>query len=371
MRGYRVWAEIDLKAVQNNLQTIFNIIGPKPKLLAVVKADAYGHGAVPVAWKALECGAAMLGVGDSTEAIQLRESGIAGPITILGAIIEEEIPRVVEYDIVPTVHSMDFISLLNEEAKRQSKKVNVHLKVDTGMGRLGSSPQRAVEIAKAIDQSSHIKLEGIATHLSAITSRNREYTELQLSRFNEVLGELQNAGIRPPLVHAANSVGAFLFPQVRFDMVRVGISMYGIDPGVLIENGHRLNPVLSLKTRIAFLKSVPAGSYIGYEQKHQVQNDTRIATLPVGYNDGYPYLLSNKGEVLIRGQRAPVVGTVTMDYIMVDVGRIDGVSVHDEVTLIGRDGQEEIKVVELARKIGTIPYEITCALGKRVKRVYV
>lgn len=371
MKQYRVWAEISLDALKKNIETVRKYLKSDTKILAVIKADAYGHGAVPIAWTALEAGVYMLGVGDSSEAIQLRESGIRGPILILGAIIEEEIAKVVEYDIATTIHSMDFLGLLNEEARRQRKHSKVHLKVDTGMGRLGASPTRAIEIAKEVVQYPYLEFEGLCTHLSSVASQDKQYTMGQLDRFSNVIGELKNLEIHPPLIHTANSVSTFMMPDSHFNMVRVGISIYGIDPGVFSKNGITLSPVLSLKTRIAFIKSVSANTCIGYDQKYKTPTPTRIATIPVGYNDGYPYLLSNKAYVLIHGQRAPLVGTVTMDYIMVDIGNIPDARVGDEVTLIGKDGDEEIKVEELAKLVGTIPYEITCAIGKRVKRVYV
>lgn len=371
MRGCRVWSEIDLSAIRNNVEVVRRHVRPGTRIMAVVKADAYGHGAVPVAWTALEAGASSLGVGDSSEALQLRENGITGPILILGAIIEEEIAKVVEYDIAVTVHSADLLPLLNDEARRRHQILRVHLKVDTGMGRLGVSPEGAVHVVREILSHRNLELEGISTHLSSVASGNREYTLEQLDRFQAALGEIARDGVRPPVVHVANSVGLFSFPQAHFDMVRTGIAMYGLDPGLFAAMQLPLQPALQLKTRVAFLKGVPEGTCVGYDQRYETRRATRLATCPVGYNDGYPHLLSNKGVALVRGRRVPLVGTVTMDYVMLDVGDLPDTAVGDEVTLIGRDGVEEIRVEELARKIGTIPYEITCGLGRRVKRVYV
>jgi alanine racemase len=370
MKQYRVWAEIDLGRLQKNIQEASSRLKNPTRIMAVVKADGYGHGAVPVAWKALASGVEMLGVGDSSEAIELRESGITGPILILGAIIEEEIPRVIEYDVAVTIHSMDFLKILSEEARRLKKDVKVHLKVDTGMGRLGATPSRAIEIAKALKKFKELKLEGISTHLSTVRSANREYIAHQLGIFKALLEELKKEDINPPLIHAANTVSLLLAEDSHFNMVRIGIALYGIDPGIFARENANFLPILSLKSRIAFLKSLPAGSFIGYDQRYKTERRTLVATIPVGYNDGYSYLLSNKASVLIKGKRAPLLGTVTMDYIMVDVTDIGGVKVGDEVTLIGKDGTEEIRVEELASIVGTIPYEITCRLGKRVKRLY-
>jgi len=371
MRGHRVWAEIDLPALRRNIATVRREVGPSTRIMAVVKADAYGHGAVPIAWHALQSGCDALGVGDSTEALQLRESGIAGPILILGAIIEEEVPKVVEADVAVSVHSPDLLDLLDQEARRQHRLLRVHLKIDTGMGRLGASPQRAAEIAREIAARPNLDLEGLCTHLSSVVSGNGAHTREQLDRFHEVIADLAALGIRPPVIHAANSAGMLMFREAHFDMVRTGITVYGLDPGIFAKLNLDLTPILSLKTRIAFLKGVPAGTPISYDQVYRTERATRIATCPVGYNDGYPRLLTNRASALLRGRRVPVVGTITMDYIMLDVGDLPEAAVGDEVTLIGRDGLEEIRCEELARTIGTIPYELTCGLGRRVKRIYV
>ncbi|HTF57658.1 MAG TPA: alanine racemase [Planctomycetota bacterium] len=371
MRGHRVWAEIDLPALRRNITVVRREVGPSTRIMAVVKADAYGHGAVPVAWHALQSGCDALGVGDSTEALQLRESGIAGPILILGAIIEEEIPKVVEADVAVSVHSPDLLDLLDREARRQHRLLRVHLKIDTGMGRLGASPQRAPEIAREIAARPNLDLEGLCTHLSSVVSGNGAHTREQLDRFHQAIADLAALGIRPPVIHAANSAGMLMFREAHFDMVRTGITLYGLDPGIFAKLNLDLTPILSLKTRIAFLKGVPAGTPISYDQVHRTERATRIATCPVGYNDGYPRLLTNRASALLRGRRVPVVGTITMDYIMLDVGDLPEAAVGDEVTLIGRDGLEEIRCEELAKTIGTIPYELTCGLGRRVKRIYV
>jgi len=372
MRGQRAWAEIDLSALANNIRVVRgHLPGARTKILAVVKANAYGHGAVAVAMKALASGCHALGVGDSTEALELRESGITGPVLILGAIIEEEVARVVEYDVAVTVHSTDLLPLLEGEARRQHRVLRVHLKVDTGMGRLGASTKSAPEVARVILASPHLELEGLCTHLSSVASTDPSFTQEQLTRFRAVLGELEADGVRPRLIHVANSVGLFTFPNAHYDMVRPGISLYGMDPGLFARLKLPLLPVLALKTRIAFLKGVVAGSTIGYDQSYTPSRDTKIATCPIGYADGYPHRLTNRGTVLVRGRRCPVVGKVMMDYILVDVGELSEVGVGDEVTLIGRDGIEEVRVEELAREVGTLPYEITCRLGERVKRIYV
>jgi alanine racemase len=359
MRGYRVWAEIDLAALRHNIATIRRALEPRTRILAVAKADAYGHGALPIAWTALDAGCTMIGVGDSGEAVQLREGGITGPILILGAVVEEEIHKVVQYDISVTVHSSDLLHLLDQEARRRNRRLRVHLKVDTGMSRLGASPMRTLDVARAILACPNLVLEGVSTHLASAS--NAEAVREQLDQFRSTVDELAVDGIHPSILHAANSAGLFTCPESHFDMVRPGIALYGIDPGIFGRLGISLRPVLS----IAYLKGVAADVAIGYEGRYRTPRPTRIATCPVGYNDGYPYQLSGRGEAVLRGRRVPVVGSVTMDYIMLDVGDAPDAQVGDEVTLIGGG----IRVEDLARKAGTIPYELTCRLGRRVGRV--
>lgn len=374
MRGYRVWAEIDLAAFRNNVDYVARTVGKHTRLMAVIKADAYGHGAIPMAYQAMQTGCAMLGVGDSTEALELRHSGIAAPIVILGAIIEDEIPQVVEGDIHVTVHSKDLLPLLDREARRQGRVVPIHMKVDTGMTRLGVSCESAPDVAAEIQSYPNLLLRGVCTHLSSIASGNVEYSQWQINRFRAVVDVLRHKNlidVETCLFHAANSAGVFHLGDAHFDMVRTGIALYGVVPDALAAVRAHLQPVLHLKTRVAFLKQVPAGTWIGYDQKYQASRDTLVATCPIGYNDGYPYVLSNRASTIIRGQRAPIVGSITMDYIMVDVGGIENIRVGDEVTLIGRDGAECISMLDLAKLAGTIPYEISCRLGRRVKRVYV
>lgn len=374
MRGNRVWVEIDLSAVRHNVRYISSVVGRHVAVLAVVKADAYGHGAIPVAYAALKAGCAALGVGDSSEALELRDRGILAPVVILGAIIEEEIPRVVENDIEVTVHSRDLLPLLEQEAARQGRRLGIHLKIDTGMHRLGISPSGAVEVAAAIAKCPHLKLRGVCTHLSTVASGNLEYARGQLELFRTAIESLRRRGlidIETVAIHASNSAGAFTLPEGHFDMVRTGIALYGTLPATLGGVRSHLRPVLTLKTRIAALKQIPEGSLVGYDQKHRCSGPTLLATCPMGYSDGYPYQLTNRGVVAIRGIRAPVVGTVTMDYVTVDVTNVPGVSVGDPVTAIGSDGEATITLEELAELAGTIPYELTCRLGRRVKRVYV
>ena len=375
MKKYRTWSEVNLKTLSNNVKNLRAKLGSDVRIMVVVKADAYGHGAVPVAKTALESGASMLGVGDSSEAIELRQSGILEPILILGAVIEEEIGWMVSYNITPTIHSMDLLALFNEEARRQNKQFNIHLKIDTGMSRLGSTPERALEITSKINSFPNIKLEGVCSHLSCTANHmEKSFTAQQISAFRRTVEEMEKAIGQPiPLKHIANTGAILCNNDACFSMVRAGGVVYGMDPGNLREVSDLFNPILSLKSQIAFLKIVPSGTPVGYGRTYTTKKRTKIATIPIGYNDGYPYHLANKGYVLINGQKAPIIGSVTMDYIMVDVTDIPQVKVGDEVILIGKsaDSRNMITIEELAGLADTSPYVIACGLGKRVKRMYI
>lgn len=369
MKKYRVWAEIDLDQVSENIRSIGSYVGPGVDVMVIVKADAYGHGAVPISKVAVESGANMLGVGDSNEAISLRQAGILEPILVLGALIEEEIGWVVSYDIIPTVHSLDIIPLLEHEARRQRRRVKVHLKVDTGMSRLGASPTRAPEIARRVADSDCLHIEGLSTHLSSVVE-SEAYTSRQLQCFRRVIESFRKQGIHVPCCHAANSAGTFSGSECHFDMVRPGIAVYGIDPGVVLPIGMELKPCMSLHSQICFLKGVRAGTPVGYGMSAVTDGDTKLATVPIGYCDGYPYRLSNIGKMLVRGVKVPVIGSVTMDYTILDVGEVPEVAVGDEVVVFGRQLENAVTVNEIAVQTGTIPYDITCSLGERVKRIY-
>lgn len=368
MQPRRVWAEIDLDAVTRNLGLVRAAAGPGKGVIAIVKANAYGHGAIPVAWHLASLGVEALGVGDSQEAIELRDAGISIPILILGAVVRGELADVVAHDIAVTIHSTERVRLLEREARRAARAVSVHLKVDTGMGRLGCAPHRAVEIARHILASEYLRMEGFCSHFSSVGPGDAGYTEMQLSRFENVSRAILQAGIPLPPRHAAASAAILSGIARGLDLVRPGIALYGIAPAPGMGEG--LRPALSLKTQVIFLKDHPGGSAIGYNREYRTSRRSRIATLPVGYNDGYPFHLGGRAEVLIRGRRAPVVGRISMDYLTVDVTQVPGVCVGDEVVLIGESGGERILASELADRAGTIVYEILTRLGRRVVRVY-
>jgi alanine racemase len=369
MYYHRVWADINLDAVSFNLNQVKSILPRGVAIMLVVKADAYGHGAVSIARHLENQGLWGFGVGDSTEALELRAAGITLPILILGAIIEGEIERVVNNDISVCIHSAARVKLMDREARRQGRPCRVHLMVDTGMGRLGIFPERALDLARKIDAAPGLVLEGVATHYASTSVSADPFLKLQMDRFLRVKTELEGAGIRPQFFHASNS-GAIFSPYPEpFNLVRPGLAVYGIHGSPEPPKGPPLRPALSLKTQIIYMKDVPAGTPIGYGCLYTTPESTRIATLPIGYNDGYGYRLSGRGRVLVHGRVAPVVGAVSMDYTMIDVGRIKDTAVGDLVTLIGEDGAERIRVEALADMAGTIPYEITCGIGRRVQRI--
>jgi alanine racemase len=368
MKQSRVWAEIDLDAIAHNLRRIREIVGQDRGVMGIVKANAYGHGAVPVAWHLATLGVNAVGVGDSQEAIELRRAGLSIPILILGTVVPGELPDVVAHDIAVTVHSEERVRMLEREARRAHRVVSVHLKVDTGMGRLGCQARRAAELARLIDTSDYLGFDGLCTHFSSVGPDDDGFTASQLALFNDVTRAIREQGVSVPPRHVAASGAILSRVAPELDTVRPGIALFGLAPAPAPRED--LRRALTLKTQVIFLKDFPAGTPIGYARAHVTERRTRIATLPVGYNDGYAFRLGGRADVLIRGVRAPVVGRVSMDYLTVDVGHIPGASVGDEVVLLGRFGAEEITAEELAERSGTIPYEVLTRLGKRVVRVY-
>ena len=365
----RTWAEVDLGALDRNLQRVRREVGEDVDIMLVVKADAYGHGAVPVSWHLRDKGVSALGVGDSTEALALRDAGITAPIVILGAVVRGEMEDVIRGDIHVTVHSGDRVRALRRLLGRSGPSVGVHLKVDTGLGRLGCHPDRVLGIAREVRRSRRLRLEGVSTHLAQVEPGGGKLADLQLRRFRKVLRDLDEEGLLPPWrhVHASNAMLSGL-PNA-FNLARPGIAVYGIDPHGRADSG--LEPALRWCTQIVFLKDHRRGARIGYGATWRAGRKSRVATLPVGYNDGYRFAFGNRADVLVRGRRCPVIGRVSMDYTTVDVTDVPGAGVGDVVTLLGPDGDEAIPATELATLADTIPYEILCGIGRRVKRRYV
>jgi alanine racemase len=365
--GYRpTWAEVNLKNIEYNFSRIKEKVGLFTKVMVTIKADAYGHGLVPVAKTLEACGADFFGVASIDEGIKLRESGIKTPILILGLILKKDIAPLFKYSLSTTVCDEELPKAINNRAKALNKRVSVHIKVDTGMGRIGIQHYDAHKLVLKVNRLKYIDIEGIFTHF-AFADLNKEFTFHQIDLFDRLVKKLNREGIRIPLVHAANSIGLIDYKKSHFNMVRPGLIAYGLHPKVGLRID--LKPVLSLKTKVVFIKSVPAGSGISYGHDYITRKPTKIATLPIGYGDGYPRNLSNKAEVLIGGKRFKIAGKICMDQIMVDVGRAH-IRVGDEAVLIGTQGKAKITTEELAVKSSTIPYEIVCGLGSRIPRIH-
>lgn len=375
----RAWAEVDLAAVAHNIGLVRAAVAPAG-VLAVVKADGYGHGAIPVAAAALDAGAAGLGVAITDEGVALRDAGITAPILVLSEPRPPEMGECVAFDLEPTVYSRGGVRAAAAAARvhGSQRRLRVHLKVDTGMHRVGAAPGDAVELADAVAGEDALELASVFTHCAVADEPDDPYTGGQLSRFHEVLRALADHGHRPPVRHAANSAGALLHPTARLDLVRIGIATYGIAPapGLATRSAvvGELRPAMTLKAAVSFVKVVAAGDRLSYGLRHRFAADTVVATVPIGYADGVPRRLGELGaEVLVGGRRCPIVGTVTMDQLMVDCGPAgDGppVAVGDEVVLIGEQGGARIAAEDWARPLGTIAYEIVCGIGPRIPRRY-
>jgi len=372
------WVEIDLNAFIHNFLLIKKKLPPQTKILAVVKADAYGHGAIPLARKFLQGGGDYLGVSGIEEGIVLRRAGIQAPILILGSVYPyETFPQIFTYNLTPTVASLAVVEELNRLAKNYQSVpggLPVHLKVDTGMGRIGISPSLVKDLVKKI-LNSNLRLEGVYSHLASAVV-DPQYTAFQIETLRKIKIDLEKEGINIPYYHIANSAALLRHPETwqYFNFVRPGLLLYGLLPYQGAENDLQVKPVLSLKTKIVFLKKIPAGRKISYGGTFITKRESWVATLPIGYADGYSRFFSNSAEVLVRGERVPVIGRVTMDMIMIDLTDLilagKAVDVGEEVVLIGTQGKERIMVEELAEKIGTISYEIVCGLSKRLPRIY-
>ncbi len=366
--GYRpTWAEINLNNLAYNFNQIKKILAPKTKIMVCVKADAYGHGLIPVSKKLASCGVDYLGVASIDEGIKLREAGIDLPILILGLILKKDIQPVFKYKLTTTVCDEELARALNYKARLLGEPVNVHIKVDTGMGRIGVLYQDAEELVKKIHKLKFINIEGIFTHF-AFADINKDFTAYQIDLLNRLIQKLNKAGIYTPLIHAANSMGVIGYKNSHFNMVRPGLVIYGLYPKKDLKLN--LKAVLSLKTKVLFIKRLPKGYGVSYGHDYITRKTTTIVTLPIGYGDGYPRNLSNCAPVLIGGRRFKISGRICMDQIMVDVGDFK-VKLGDEAVLIGSQSKNKITAEELANLAGTISYEIVCGLGSRVPRVYV
>jgi len=369
MTHRHTWAEVDLDAVRYNFNQTRKHVGKDISVLVVVKGNAYGHGIYEVSKILQDIGTDFLGVATIDEALYLRERKIKSPILILGSVLQHELKPAIKNGVTLTLCNMDLAKSIDRIACQLKRKARVHIEVDTGMGRIGVWHEEADDFVKEISNFENIFVEGIYTHFS-IAGRDKFFTTYQIDSFTSLLERLSKSGIDIIHRHAANSLATVSLKKSHLNLVRPGIIIYGMYPKRSFSRRIDLKPVLSLKTKIVFLKKTPAGRSISYGRTYITQKPTVIATLPIGYADGYGRILSNKAKVLVRGQRAPVVGKVTMDQTMIDVGNIEGVKLGDEVVLIGRQGDNDIRCEELARLAGTIPYEIICSITNRVPRIY-
>lgn len=370
MNGHRpVWCEIDLDAIRANAATIRTVAAPAA-VLAVVKADGYGHGALPVARAVLDAGVTWLGVALVEEGVELRDAGIDAPVLVLAEPPASAADVVVDAGLTPVVYTSEGIEALAKAVATAARApLGVHLKIDTGMHRVGCAPEAAAGLARTVRDRDELSLAGVLTHLAvADTPDDDGYTRDQLARFELALDALGDP--RPPVVHAANSAAAIRVPESRYDLVRAGIACYGIDPAPALAGAVPLRPALTLKAAVSHVKDVPAGTRVSYGLHYSTERPCRLATVPIGYADGVPRNLGlTGGEVLVRGALRPVAGAVTMDQLVVDCGT-DPVEVGDEVVLIGRQGSHEVTANEWAQHLGMIGYEIVCGIGPRVPRRY-
>ncbi len=366
------WAEISLRALRHNYRTIKDRVGEKVQVMAVVKANAYGHGAIECARALEEVGAAWFGVALVEEGIALRQAGIVRPIFCLGGFWRGQAELIIAHDLIPALFLIDAAEELEARARAAGREVKFHLKVDTGMGRLGVTLGELGEFARALKRFGHLKLDGLWTHFAEADTLESDYTEMQISRYCEALRLLRELGFTPTFQHLAGSAGIHAHRSAWGNLVRAGATLYGLTRDVLapIPEPFAVQPVMSLRSRITFLKTVPAGTSIGYGRTFITARESRIATLPIGYADGLRRALSNKGRVLVRGQLAPIAGRISMDLTTIDVTEVVDVALGDEVVLIGEQGGMSIRAEDLAELSDTVSYEIVSAISSRVPRVY-
>jgi alanine racemase len=363
------WIEVDLEAIAGNLRQVRRIVGDAVKVMIVLKADGYGHGAARIARTAINNGAHMLGVACLSEGVTLRRRGIREPILVLGYTPAWQAREAVLTDITATVFDLDTARAFSRAAGEVGRTARIHVKVDTGMGRLGLLPDEVLPFLEAALALPHLEVQGLFTHFSIADEAAKTYTYYQLDRFRGLLERVRRAGIHIPLVHAANSAALLTVPEARFDLVRLGIALYGLSPSQETPLPDGFRSALSFKTRVAQVKTLPKGSFVSYGNTYVTQGEETIAVIPVGYADGFRRAPSNWGHVLVKGQRAPVVGRVCMDQTMINVTHIPGVRQGDQVVLIGRQGDQVITVEKVADRLGTINYEVISEILARVPRV--
>lgn len=373
MQGYhRVVAEIDLDAIGYNTAQIRSKLRPETKLLAVVKADAYGHGAVEASKVCLFNGAQQLAVATCDEGVELRQSSIQVPIIILGNTVEAQLEAVIDNELTQTVFCYDTAKRISDCAHRLGKDAFVHIKIDTGMGRIGFLPNEAsLDVIDSIFKLPGLKITGVFTHFAAADEKNKDFTLEQYKRFRFMTDSIEKRGHRGLIRHCGNSAAILDMPELQLDMVRAGIIIYGMYPSREVSESISLKPAMRLRSCISYVKEVAPNVSIGYGRTYFTDKTTKVATIPVGYADGYSRKCSNRARVIIKGQYAPVIGNVCMDQLMVDVTDIENVGIGDDVIIMGSDGKLSVSAEELAAIQGTINYEVVCNVGKRVPRVFI
>jgi alanine racemase len=359
-------AIVDLKAIAHNVSQVRKRIGDKRDLMAVVKADGYGHGAVEVSLSALKSGANCLGVAVPEEGEEIRRAGLNAPVTVLGLIQPEEAYKVMDFGLEQTICSIEVAEALNQIASNKGTVADVHIKIETGMGRVGVQPIGTLAFARRIGKLKHLNVKGIFSRFSCADEMDKTFAKKQVEIFDGVVREIEASGIRIPKRHIENSAAILDLPESYYDLVRPGIMICGLYPCPEVSHSIELKPAMTFMTRVTFVKTVPSGTSISYGRTFITDKKIHVTTLPVGYADGYSRALSGRGEVLVRGLRAPLIGRICMDMCMIDVSGVENVRPGDEVILFG----EGLPVDEVAEKLGTINYEVVCAIGKRVPRVY-
>ncbi|GAB4373689.1 MAG: alanine racemase [Elainellaceae cyanobacterium] len=374
MRRERAWVEIDLSALAHNVQQLKRLLAPAAELMAVVKADAYGHGAVTVARTALEHGASWLGVATIPEGIELREAGIQAPILLLGATnTPEQVQAIAQWQLQPTLGTPKQALVFSEALASfgRNRSLPVHLKIDTGMSRLGLPWQQAAEFTQLVARLPHLQIASVYSHFATADDPDPAIMQLQHSRFQEAVASLKAIGVCPPRLHLANSAATLVDAKLHYDLVRVGLATYGLYPAPHLRNTVNLKPVLQVKARITQVKTIQAGTGVSYGYQYVADRDMQIAVVGIGYADGVPRNLSNRMVVLARGQRLPQIGAVTMDQLMIDISTLPDLREGDVVTLLGQDGQASVSADDWAAMLGTISWEILCGFKHRLPRLAV
>jgi alanine racemase len=366
------WVEVDLAAIAHNIRQIKNKVGPKVKVMAIIKANAYGHGAEEIAHTILRNGADRLAVANLYEGVGLRMAGIVAPVMTMGYIVPEEVDTSIKYNITQMVYTYDMAQNISQKASAKGQIATIHIKLDSGMGRIGFLPnnQSLAEIKKIFTLPG-LYIEGLCSHFSTADEKDKTYCYQQKQIFDDFIARMEAEGLYFPIKHMANSAAIIDLPDTYYDMVRVGIALYGHYPSACVRRDEvKLLPATSLKCNIAMVKDVPAGSYISYGCQYCCPSDRVVATLPIGYADGLGRMLSPGGEVLVKGQRVPMVGNICMDYTMVDVTDIERPQIGEEAVVIGRQGLNRITLEEVAALMHTINYEFVCHLSERLPRRY-